>query len=254
MKDMERWKDRVALVTGASSGIGRAVALRLAAHGVHLALCARREERLDALAQSIESVPGHGEVLTQPVDLRDPAQIASLFGAIRERFGGVDIVVNNAGLGRKAPLLSGDTDKWREMLEVNVLALCVCTREAVTDMRRRGDTGQVIHISSMAAHRVPEGSGVYSATKFAVRSLTEGLRLELREQGSHIRVTAISPGYVETEFAEVYHGDPKAAEQTYSRYPVLQPGDIADAVEYVLGAPAHVQPHDLLIRPTQQPG
>src|SRR5690606_13402210 len=149
--------------------------------------------------------------LARPTDLRDERAIDALFSAVRERFGGVDVLVNNAGLGRAAPPTSGATEHWREMLELNVLAPCICTREAIRDMRARGADGHVIHVSSMAAHRVPAGSGVYSATKFAVRSLTEGLRQELRELKSGIRVTAISPGFVETEFAERYHGSADAA-------------------------------------------
>ena len=240
---------RVAMVTGASSGIGEAIARRLAADGFALALLARREDRLRALAETLP-----GEAMVIPCDVRDEARILAGFAAVRERWGGVDVLVNNAGLGRDAPLSTGSTEAWREMLEVNVLALCVCTREAIADMKRRGDTGHVVHIASMASHRVPRGSGVYSATKFAVRSLTEGLRGELRAAGSKIRVTAISPGFVETEFARVYHGgNPEKAEQTYRRYPCLQPEDIAGAVAYVLAAPGHVQVHDMLIRPTQQP-
>jgi NADP-dependent 3-hydroxy acid dehydrogenase YdfG len=138
------------------------------------------------------------------------------------------------------------------MLEVNVLALCVATREAVRQMRARGDDGHVIHVSSMAAHRVPPGSGVYSATKFAVRSLTEGLRAELRELESDIRVTAISPGFVETEFAEHYHKSKEAADKTYGRFKVLEAVDVAEAVRHVLAAPKHAQYHDLLMRPTRQ--
>ena len=121
-------------------------------------------------------------------------------------------------------------------------------------MRAHGDWGQVIHISSMSAHRVPPGSGVYSATKYAVRSLTEGLRQELHAEQSSIRVCAISPGFVETEFAAQYHQSEEAAKATYSRYTVLQPEDIAQAVKYVLEQPPHVQLHDLLMRPTEQPG
>lgn len=244
---------RVAMVTGASSGIGEAVARALAEAGAHLVLLARREDRLRALAQSlVTGLPG-AQVLAQPCDLRDEAQILAAFAAARERFGGIDLLVNNAGLGRSAPLSSGATEDWREMLEVNVLGLCICTREAVSDMRSRGDRGHVVHVSSMAAHRVPHGSGVYSATKFAVRSLTEGLRRELREAGSQIRVSAISPGFVRTEFAEVFHRDPSAAEQTYGRFPVLEPQDVAEAVLYVVSAPPHVQVHDVLLRPTEQP-
>jgi len=244
---MERWRDRVALVTGASSGIGEATARRLSADGLRVVLAARREERLERLAEALP-----GDAMVCPVDLRDVASIEGLFEAVRGRWGGVDVLVNNAGLGRMAPLTSGDAEAWREMLEVNVLALCVCTREAVKDMRARGDVGHVLHVSSMAAHRVPSGSGVYSATKYAVRSLTEGLRQELRELGSGIRVSAISPGFVETEFAAVYHGDAEAAAETYGRFKVLEAGDVADAVAWALAAPPHMQVHDILIRPTAQ--
>jgi NADP-dependent 3-hydroxy acid dehydrogenase YdfG len=244
---------QVALITGASSGIGRAVALRLASLGCKVAITARREERLEELAAQIAAEYPSTDLLALPCDLRDPRAIEHLFARIRESWGGVDLMINNAGLGRRSPLCSGSTEHWREMLEVNVLALCICTREAVQDMKARGDRGHVVHIASMASHRVPPNSGVYSASKYAVRSLTEGLRLELREAQSDIRVSAISPGFVETEFAEVYHGRPDAARETYGRFNVLQPEDIAEAVAYVLCAPAHVQVHDMLIRPTQQP-
>ncbi len=247
---MERWRDRVALVTGASSGIGRAVAGALCSDGMKVVVTARREERLLQIAREME--PFGGTLCPVKADLRDDSDIARLFSVVRERFGGVDVLVNNAGLGRRAPLMEGPAEDWREMLDVNVYALCLCTREAVADMRRRGDDGHVIHVSSMGGHRVPQGSGVYAATKFAVRALTESLRQELRAAGSDIRVSAISPGFVETEFAEVFSRDPAAAEATYGRFPVLQPEDVAEMVRFVLSNPAHVQVHDLLVRPTRQ--
>lgn len=238
----------MALVTGASAGIGRAVTRRLLDGGMRVATCARRKERLEAIA------PAGDHFLPIQTDLRDEAQILAMFEKIRTTWGGVDVLVNNAGLGHKASLLDGSTEHFREMLEVNVLALCICTREGVADMRRRGDVGQVIHISSMAGHRVPPGSGVYSASKFAVRSLTEGLRAELRALGSGIRVCAISPGFVETEFAARYHKSEEAAAQTYGRYKVLEADDVAGSVAYVLSTPAHMQVHDILMRPTEQAG
>lgn len=249
---MDRFSGKVALVTGASSGIGRATALRLAREGMNVVIAARRAERLEALRA--ELLEFGVEVLAQPTDLRDEASIERLFARTRDVLGGVHVLVNNAGLGHAAPLTSGSTEHWREMLEVNVLALCVCTREAILDMRAAGDVGHVIHVSSMAAHRVPPGSGVYSATKYAVRSLTEGLRQELREAKSAIRVTAISPGYVETEFAAHYQKSEAAAEETYSRFKVLEAVDVADAIAWALAAPPHMQVHDVLIRPTDQPG
>ncbi|WP_045115187.1 SDR family NAD(P)-dependent oxidoreductase [Plesiocystis pacifica] len=260
-----QWRDRVALVTGASSGIGRAIARSLALElGMRVVLSARRVERLEALAAELRDAGA--AVFVAPCDLRDEGSILALFAAIADApgFGPVDVLINNAGLGREAPLSSGATEHWREMLEVNVLGLCICTREAVRGMLERerdagpdapAIPGHVIHVASMASHRVPAGSGVYSATKFAVRSLTEGLRLELRAADSKIRVGAVSPGYVETEFAAVYgHGDEERARATYSRFPVLQPEDVAATVAHMLAAPPRVQIHDVLMRGTQQPG
>jgi NADP-dependent 3-hydroxy acid dehydrogenase YdfG len=242
-------KGRVALVTGASSGIGRAVAEALLERGARVALVARRRHRLEELAKRHQD----DQVLVCPADLRNEKEILRAFEMIRTNWGGVDILINSAGLGRKAPLLSGSTEAWREMLEVNVLALCICTREALRDMRARGDRGHVVHVSSMSGHRVPGGSGVYAATKYAVRALTEGLRGELRGLGSRIRVTAVSPGFVETEFAEIYHGSAEAAEKTYGRFKVLGAKDVAATVLHALEAPAHVEIHDILMRPTEQP-
>lgn len=245
------WKGKVALVTGASSGIGAATARSLRAEGMKVAICARREDRLVALAQALDP-EGEDAVLTAVADFRDQGAIAAVFTEIRRRWGGVDVLVNNAGLGLHAPLTSASVDRWRTMLDVNVLGLLIATQEAVTDMRRRGDNGHVIHIGSMAGHR-PTKAGVYAATKYAVRSLTESLRAELRELGSDIRVSCISPGLVHTEFAAVYEGAADAATSWYGNFPVLTSEDVAEAVRWVLSCPAHMQVHDLLVRPTRQP-
>lgn len=245
----------VAIVTGASSGIGLAVARRLAADGYDLAICARRQDRLSAAAENLRRQDVN--VLAQAVDLRDEQQILSFFAAVQDRWGRLDALINNAGLGHKEPLMTGSTDSWREMLDVNVLALCICTREAISLMDATTrlpsrSAGHIVHISSMSGHRVPVIAGLYSATKFAVRSLSETLRRELRVAGSPIRITAISPGIVETEFAEKYHQSTKKAQETYGQFPVLQVVDIANAVAYALSQPAHVEVNDILVRPTQQ--
>ncbi|MBX2862866.1 MAG: SDR family NAD(P)-dependent oxidoreductase [Leptolyngbyaceae cyanobacterium MAG.088] len=241
----------VAAITGASSGIGSAIATRLAADGYDLALCARRQQRLTELADTLSQQHG-AAVLIQSVDLRDEAQILKWLSAISTRFHRLDVLINNAGLGYKESLTSGTTEKWRETLDVNVIALCICTREAIKLMRELGeDKGHIVHISSMSGHRVP-GSGMYSASKFAVRALTEGLRQELRADSSAIRISSISPGFVETEFAEKYSGSAQQAKQVYGQFPVLQPQDIANAIGYVLSQPDYVQVHDILLRPTQQ--
>ncbi len=239
----------VAIVTGASSGIGRAIAQRLAAEGYNLAICARRADRLQAVTDSLSAHPV--EVLAQIVDLRDETQILSFFTAVKNRWNRLDVLINNAGLGHKEPMMTGCTEAWREMLDVNVLALCICTREAIRLMEPKAQ-GHIVHISSLSGHRVPAIAGIYSATKFAVRSLTETLRRELRAAGSPIRITAISPGIVETEFAEKYHQSTEKAKETYAQFPVLQADDIASAVAYALDQPPHVEINDLLLRPTQQ--
>ncbi len=239
----------VAIVTGASSGIGRAIAQRLAAEGYDLAICARREDRLQVVADSLRA--HQVEVLSQVVDLRDETQILSFFAAVESRWNRLDALINNAGLGHKEPMMTGRTEAWREMLDVNVLALCICTREAIRLMEPMAQ-GHIVHISSLSGHRVPAIAGIYSATKFAVRSLSETLRRELRAAGSQIRITAISPGIVETEFAEKYHQSSEKAAETYAQFPVLQAEDIASAVAYALAQPPHVEINDLLLRPTQQ--
>ncbi|MCA8924878.1 MAG: SDR family NAD(P)-dependent oxidoreductase [Planctomycetes bacterium] len=242
-----RWAGRVALVTGASRGIGEAVVRVLVELGLRVVACGRDEARLEALAAELGEA-----VWPLAFDLRDLAAIEGAFAQVRARWGGVAVLVNNAGLGKDAPLLSGASDDWRTILEVNVLALCVCTREATADMLRAG-SGHVIHVSSMSGHRVPGGGGgVYAASKHAVRALTEGLRRELRAaRADGVRVTAVSPGYVATDFHQTLKGgDPAFARPV--DYPMLSAADVAEAVRYALCAPAHVELHDVLMRPTQQ--
>jgi NADP-dependent 3-hydroxy acid dehydrogenase YdfG len=238
-------------VTGASSGIGAETARALATAGAAVTLGARRVDRLEALAREIAAAGGR--VAVQATDMRREEDIRRLVTIACDRFGGVDVLVNNAGLGRAAPLASAATELWREMLEVNVLGLCIATREAIQDMERRGVAGHVVHVSSMAGHRIPgPDSGVYAATKFAVRALTEALRQELRARKSTIRVTAVSPGHVLTEFAEVFTGRSGADQEIASRLRILEPCDVADAVVWVVTRPAHVEVHDVLVRPTAQ--
>jgi NADP-dependent 3-hydroxy acid dehydrogenase YdfG len=238
---------RTVVVTGASSGIGAAVVRALAAAGARLVIGARRTDRLEALVREL----GPERVAAVRTDMRIESDVVRLVATARERFGGVDALVNNAGLGRRAPVASAATELWREMLETNVLGLLIATREAVQDMERRGVAGHVVHVSSMAGHRVPgPDSGVYAGTKFAVRAITEGLRQELRARKSPIRVSCVSPGYVDTEFAQVFVG-PDGTPQSPG---IVQLGadDVAGAIVWVLSLPAHVEVHDVLLRPTGQ--
>jgi len=243
---------KVALVTGASIGIGQETAERLVKLGMKVVGCARNESALKEIASKANSV-GPGEMIPVKCDLTDESQVLDMFKVIDEKFGKLHVCVNNAGLGHDAPLLSGETKDWKNMLDVNVLGLCICTREAYKLMEKGGiDDGHFVNINSMSGHRIV-GLPFYSATKFAVTALTEGLRRELRAKKSHIRSTSVSPGLVETDFAfRLRAGEPEKARQSYSSIACLQASDIADAVIFALQSPKNMDVNDILIRPTEQ--
>ncbi|XP_059937643.1 dehydrogenase/reductase SDR family member 11 isoform X1 [Mesoplodon densirostris] len=239
---MERWRDRLALVTGASGGVGAAVARALVQQGLKVVGCARTVGNIEELAAECKSAGYPGTLMPYRCDLSNEEDILSMFSAVRSQHSGVDICINNAGLARPDTLLSGSTSGWKDMFNVNVLALSICTREAYQSVReRKVDDGHIININSMSGHQVPSQSVAhfYSATKYAVTALTEGLRQELREAQTHIRATAwpltgaqllsrlsllaqcISPGVVETQFAFKLHDkDPEKAAATYEHMEV----------------------------------
>ncbi|XP_045629243.1 dehydrogenase/reductase SDR family member 11 [Ursus americanus] len=253
---MERWRDRLALVTGASGGIGAAVARALVQQGLKVVGCARTVGNIEELAAECKSAGYPGTLIPHRCDLSSEEDILSMFSAVRSQHSGVDICINNAGLARPDTLLSGSTSGWKDMFNVNVLALSICTREAYQSMKEREvDDGHIININSMSGHQVSPHSVIhfYSATKYAVTALTEGLRQELREAQTHIRATCISPEVVETQFAFKLHDkDPEKAAATYERIKCLKPEDVAEAVIYVLSTPPHVQIGDVQMRPTEQ--
>lgn len=253
---MERWRGRVALVTGASVGIGAAVARALVQHGMKVVGCARSVDKIEKLAAECQSAGYSGMLIPYKCDLCNEDEILSMFSAIKTLHQGVDVCINNAGLAHNEPLLSGHTEGWRNMIDVNILALAICTRESYQSMKERGvDDGHIININSMGGHRVISSADAhfYSATKFAVTALTEGLRQELLEAKTHIRVSCISPGIVETEFAfRLHNSDPERAAAVYESIKCLKTEDVASAVIYVLSAPAHVQIGDVQMRPVEQ--
>uniref|UniRef100_A0A3Q0RRM4 Dehydrogenase/reductase 11 n=1 Tax=Amphilophus citrinellus TaxID=61819 RepID=A0A3Q0RRM4_AMPCI len=173
-----------------------------------------------------------------------------MFAAIKEQHKGVDVCINNAGLAHPEPLINGKTSGWRNMMDVNILGLCICTREAYQSMKERNvDDGHIININSICGHCVIPHADThfYSATKYAVTALTEGLRQELRAENKHIRATSISPTLVETEFTlRLYSNNPDIA--AYA----LEAIDISSAVTYVLSAPPHVQIGDIQLRGTEE--
>jgi len=253
MYSMEQWRERVAIITGASSGIGYHTAKRLHESGMKVAVCARRYDRLQQLGEELQADPD--SFIAVRTDVGSPDEVHSLFSEVKKKWGGIDVLVNNAGLSHTSPVIEGQYEKWKEMVDVNFLGLCSCVYEASADMSKRKADGHIILLSSLSAHRHKPGTtgySVYIATKWAVRALTESLRQELRGLSSRIRISSISPGNTETEFAYRHFGDEEAAREFYRRIHNLQPEDIADMVLYILSTPRHVQVHDIIVRPTEQ--
>jgi NADP-dependent 3-hydroxy acid dehydrogenase YdfG len=236
---------KTAVVTGASSGIGEATARLLTGEGCNVVLAARREDRLKSLAAEL----GEG-ALAAPTDVTDPAACAALVARTVERFGSLEILVNNAGLGLYGSIPEGDPDDWRRMFDVNVLGVLYSTRAAVRHMLARG-TGDVVFVSSLAGRRVPAPDGtVYAATKHAITAVAEGLRLDVHEKG--IRVINVEPGLVRTEFPENTYPD---AREYYAQkgFTPLEAKDVAAAVLYAVSQPARVSLNEVAVRPTGQP-
>ncbi|XP_041654252.1 dehydrogenase/reductase SDR family member 11-like [Cheilinus undulatus] len=252
---MNRWRGRVVLVTGASVGIGSVIAKELVRQGMKVVGCARDLEKLQKVAAECKSAGHSGIFVPYKCDLSKEEEILSMFSAIKAQHKGVDVCINNAGLGRPEPLLSGKTSGWKNMLDVNVLALSICTREAYQSMKERNvDDGQIININSVCGHQVYNFADghFYTATKFAVTALTEGLRRELRGAKTQIRAACISPGLVESEFINrLYDGDAEKVAALVANVKALEGIDIANAVTYILSAPPHVQIGDILIEPVE---
>lgn len=235
---------RTAIVTGASSGIGEATARRLAQGGYNVVLAARRADRLQDLAAELGE-----KALAVPTDVTDPAACEALVSQTVERFGALDVLVNNAGIGLYSTIAEADPDDWRKMFDVNVLGVLYSTRAAIRYMLPRG-SGDVVFISSVAGRRVPNTYGtVYAATKHALSAIAEGLRMDL--EGKGIRVVSVEPGLVRTEFPTNSYS---SAEEYYAQkdYAPLEAEDVAEAVLYAVSQPPSVSVNEILLRPTDQ--
>lgn len=253
--DTPRLSGTAALVTGASSGIGEATALALAAEGAAVAVAARRHDRLEGLANRIRSQGGRALVVE--ADVTQEQQAREAVERTVSELGRLDVLVNNAGVMLLGPATKAPLEEWQRMVELNLLGLLYCThaalphlREAATGDRRCAD---LVNVSSVAGRVARLGSGVYNATKFGVGAFSESLRQELA--GEHVRVSLVEPGAVETEL--VSHNRPEVQESLQERFGSierLQSEDIADAVRYVVTRPWHVAVNELLVRPTEQTG
>jgi NADP-dependent 3-hydroxy acid dehydrogenase YdfG len=238
---------RVAVVTGASSGIGEATVRALSGAGASVALGARRADRLQTIADSID-----GPTLVREVDVSDEEQARAFIEAAKGEFGALHILVNNAGVMLLGPVADADTEEWRRMIAVNLLGLLYCTHAALPLMEASGG-GDVVNVSSVAGRRADAGAAVYNMTKFGVHAFSEALRQEALHAG--IRVTTVAPGFVDTEL-QGHNTNPlvrRATERAREQIgEVLQPADIAEAILHAVTRPPHVCVNEVVVRPTGQ--
>ena len=241
---------KTAIITGASSGIGEATARKLAAAGANVVLAARRTDELEKLKKGIEQDGGRALVVATDVTQRDA--VKELVQKTHDSFGPVDILVNNAGLMPLSYMKNLHVDEWMTMVDVNIKGVLLCLSEVLPDMTERKQ-GHIINISSVAGREVMPGSAVYSATKFAVRALSDGLRKELAPKYG-IRVTCIEPGAVETELLDTITDDELMQDfkDSFGDIEFLSKDDIANAIYYALTQPDGVHVNELQVRPTSQ--
>lgn len=240
---------KIALITGATSGIGEGCARRFAKGGYNLIITGRNAGKLDALKRELES--DGTEVLTLAFDVRDREAAKKAVASIPERWSDIDVLINNAGLARGLePEYQGSFDDWDQMIDTNIKGLLTMTRLIVPGMVER-NRGHIINIGSVAGDAAYAGGNVYCATKSAVKAITDGLRIDVAD--TRLRVTDIKPGLVETNFSNVrFHGDTDRADNVYKGIKPLTGDDIADVCFYVASAPEHVQIAEVLVLATHQ--
>lgn len=242
----------VALVTGASSGIGAATAKALASHGAAVALVARRKDRLDALAGEIRDEGGTAIVLES--DVTDREQATDAVERTVAEFGRLDTLVNNAGVMLLGPAVGAPLDEWQQMVELNVLGLLYCAHAALPHLLRAAEEGprqvaDMVNISSVAGRFARVGNGVYCLTKFGVGAFSESLRQEVTKR--YVRISLVEPGATATELAS--HNRPEILEGIRGQFGArMEAEDIADAIAYIVTRPRHVTINEILIRPTEQ--
>jgi serine 3-dehydrogenase len=243
-------KDKIVFVTGASAGIGASTARAFAAQGARILMCARRAERIEKLARALERE--HKTAIHHfPLDVRDQPAVDKAMAGLPHEWKAVEVLVNNAGLSRGLDKLpQGLVSDWEEMIDANVKGLLYVTRAVLPGMIERG-RGHVINIGSIAGREVYPGGNVYCATKFAVKALSNAMRLDLN--GTPIRVSEVAPGLVETEFSLVrFHGDAERAGKVYQGLTPLRPDDIAEAIVWCATRPPHVNISEVVVMPTAQ--
>jgi len=241
---------KTALITGATSGIGKSTAIELAKHNINLILCGRRQDRLSELQEKLSSSVA---VHTLCFDLRDKKAVFDNIESLPEPFSTIDILINNAGNAHGLdPIQTGSIDDWDAMIDINVKGLLYVSKAIIPKMISQ-KLGHIINIGSSAGKEVYPNGNVYCASKHAVDAINKGMRIDLNKHG--IKVGAIHPGLVETEFSNVrFKGDDQRADNVYKGFDPLTPEDIADIIAFVVTRPYHVNIADLLVFPTAQAG
>ncbi|BFP41397.1 hypothetical protein FGF1_22420 [Flavobacteriaceae bacterium GF1] len=239
---------KTALITGATSGIGKATATLFSEQGFTLILCGRRQERLDAIKGELSK---HTEIHTLNFDVRNREEVFKAIASLPEAFSQIDVLINNAGNAHGLdPIQNGSLDDWDAMLDINVKGLLYVSKAVIPDMVKR-QAGHIINIGSLAGKEVYPKGNVYCASKHAVDALNQGMRKDLNAYG--VRVGAINPGLVETEFSDVrFKGDTERASTVYQGYDALKAEDIAEIIHFVVTRPYHINIADLLVLPTAQ--
>ncbi|WP_417876725.1 SDR family NAD(P)-dependent oxidoreductase [Winogradskyella sediminis] len=238
---------KTALITGATSGIGRATAREFAQHGIRLILCGRRQDRLDSIQTELSKLT---DVYTLNFDVRDRDQTLKAIASLPKAFQNIDILINNAGNAHGLdPIQTGNLDDWDAMMDINVKGLLYVSKAIIPGMTER-KSGHIINIGSSAGKEVYPNGNVYCGSKHAVLAITEGMRIDLNPFG--IKVGAVNPGLVETEFSEVRFKGASAADQVYKGYKALQAEDVAEVIYFAISRPAHVNIADVLMFCTAQ--
>ncbi|MDT0649428.1 SDR family NAD(P)-dependent oxidoreductase [Autumnicola edwardsiae] len=239
---------KTALITGASSGIGKATAKIFAEEGFNLILCGRRQEKLEELQQELQ---GKCSVHLLAFDVREKKEVFSKIEGVPSKFANIDILINNAGNAHGLdPIQKGSIEDWDAMIDINVKGLLYVSKAIIPKMIERA-SGHIINIGSTAGKEVYPNGNVYCGSKHAVDAITQGMRIDLNGKG--IRVGAINPGMVETEFSEVrFKGDTEKAKKVYEGFKPLQSEDIADIIRFVVTRPSHVNIADLMVMCTAQ--
>lgn len=240
---------KIAMITGATSGIGEATALKLAGNGYDIIITGRRQDRLSAFKERLEETGSR--VLALCFDVRDEAEVNAAFDNLSQEWGEIEVLVNNAGLAAGLePIQQGDTMDWNRMIDTNVKGLLYVSRAVSRRMIAR-KKGHIVNIGSIAGKEVYPNGNVYCATKHAVDALTKGMRFDLLPH--NIKVTQICPGAVETEFSIVrFHGDKSRADKVYEGYECLVADDVAECIWFAVSRPLHVNINDMLVMPTAQ--